>query len=64
MPLVLVPAMFFNWDGGRVDHVGIVESVNGDGSIKTIEGNTSHKKVERRRRSGRTITGYGRPNFR
>ncbi|HEY9695850.1 MAG TPA: peptidoglycan-binding protein [Trichocoleus sp.] len=55
--------VFFNWDGGRVDHVGIVESVNKDGSITTIEGNTSHNKVEHRHRSGKTIAGYGRPNY-
>lgn len=54
--------VFFNWDGGRVDHVGIVESVNGDGSITTIEGNTNNNRVERRGRSG-NIAGYGRPNF-
>ena len=54
--------VFFNWDGGAVDHVGIVESVNRDGSINTIEGNTSNNKVERRRRTG-DIVGYGRPNY-
>ena len=55
--------VFFDWEGGRfTDHVGIVESVNGDGSINTIEGNTSNNRVERRRRS-REIIGYGRPNY-
>jgi surface antigen len=55
--------VFFNWDGGRVDHVGIVESVNGDGSIYTIEGNTSNNIVERRHRKS-MIAGYGRPHYR
>lgn len=32
----------FDWDGnGVANHFGMVESVNGDGSINTIEGNTS-----------------------
>ena len=54
--------VFFNWDGGAIDHVGIVESVNNDGSINTIEGNTSNNKVERRHRT-ESIVGYGRPNY-
>ena len=54
--------VFFNWDGGRVDHVGIVEAVNGDGSITTLEGNTDNNRVESRRRSSK-IVGYGRPKF-
>jgi cell wall-associated NlpC family hydrolase len=33
--------VFFDWDGDQSpDHVGIVKSVNGDGTITTIEGNT------------------------
>lgn len=35
--------VFFDWDGDRTpDHVGIVKSVNGDGTITTIEGNTAN----------------------
>jgi hypothetical protein len=34
--------VFFNWDGGVVDHVGIVEKVLSGGRIQTIEGNTSN----------------------
>ena len=37
--------VFFDWDGDKSpDHVGIVKSVNGDGTITTIEGNTSNPK--------------------
>ncbi len=37
--------VFFDWDGdGSPDHVGIVKSVNGDGTITTIEGNTTNPK--------------------
>ena len=35
--------VLFDWNGdGTSDHVGIVKSVNGDGSIQTIEGNTEN----------------------
>ena len=54
--------VFFNFGGGRVNHVGIVESVNGDGSVNTIEGNSSDRVSPRRQRS--EIAGYGRPNYR
>jgi surface antigen len=53
--------VFFNFGGGRINHVGIVESVHGDGSITTLEGNTSDSVKRMRRRS--SIAGYGRPNF-
>ena len=55
----------FNWNGGDPDHVGIVDSVNSDGSMYTIEGNTgdpSYKKPEgvyRKLRYPSTIEGYG-----
>jgi surface antigen len=55
----------------RISHVGLVEAVNGDGSITTIEGNTSSGRgrsqrdgdgVWRRvRRTG--IVGYGYPRY-
>ena len=32
---------FFSWGGQRIDHVGIVVQDNGDGTVTTIEGNTS-----------------------
>ena len=33
--------VFFNFDGKGIEHVGIVVKDNGDGTITTIEGNTS-----------------------
>jgi hypothetical protein len=53
--------VFFDWDGGVVDHVGVVEKVLGDGRIQTIEGNTSDVCARRIRASG--IAGYGRPAY-
>jgi hypothetical protein len=53
--------VFFDWDGGVVDHVGIVEKVLSDGRLQTIEGNTSDACL-RRVRSG-SIAGYGRPAY-
>lgn len=58
--------VFFDWSGsGRIaaiDHVGLVEAVNSDGTITTLEGNTSNKMM-RRRRGGKIIVGYGRPAY-
>jgi hypothetical protein len=49
------------------DHVGIVEDVHSDGSITTIEGNTTHPTTGREgvwRRSRRVgIVGYGIPDY-
>jgi hypothetical protein len=55
----------------RISHVGLVEAVNGDGSITTIEGNTSSGRTgsqrdgdgvwRRVRRTG--IVGYGYPHY-
>ena len=57
--------VFFDWDGSRrisaIDHVGIVEAVHSDGSVTTIEGNTSNAVMRRRRRTG--IVGYGYPAY-
>jgi surface antigen len=67
--------VFYNWPGDGVDriqHVGIVEAVNGDGTITTIEGNTtsgvagdqSHGGgVWRRRRSTGPVVVYGYPAY-
>jgi surface antigen len=66
--------VFYNWPDAvnRVQHVGIVEAVNADGSIVTIEGNTtsgvagdqSHGGgVWRRRRSTSAVVGYGHPAY-
>lgn len=59
--------VLFDWDGDRVaDHIGLVERVNADGTIGTIEGNTSNPQtgqegVFRRTRSMSTILGFGNP---
>lgn len=62
--------VFFDWKGnGVAAHVGIVEKVNRNGSIQTIEGNTSAGdnanggKVMRRTRTAKEILGYGRPAY-
>lgn len=58
--------VFFDWDGDKVpDHVGIVKQVNSDGSVTTIEGNTTNPKdknqegVFQRNRGMDTIFGFG-----
>jgi LysM repeat protein len=57
--------VFFDWDGtndlSRIDHVGVVEKVDGD-KVYTIEGNTDNV-CARRVRSAGTIAGYGRPKY-
>lgn len=64
--------VYFKFPGiGRVSHVGIVESVNKDGSVNTIEGNTSSTAAGDQRNSGTCarkrrkayIVGYGRPKY-
>lgn len=53
----------------RIQHVGFVESVNADGSVNTIEGNTSGTGSQAnggalmRKRRKSYIVGYGRPNY-
>ena len=59
--------VLFDWDGDRkADHIGIVENVNADGTIGTIEGNTANpttgqEGVWRRTRTMGTILGFGNP---
>ncbi len=62
--------VFFKYGNSSryTDHVGIVEKLNPDGSIETIEGNTSDKNnrnggvvMRRIRKTG--IVGYGRPAY-
>lgn len=67
--------VFYNWPGDGVDriqHVGIVEAVNADGTITTIEGNTTSGTagnqsagggVWRRKRSQSAVVGYGHPAY-
>lgn len=58
--------VFFDWSGrrsiGAIDHVGIVEAVHSDGTVTTIEGNTSDLCM-RRKRTSAYIVGYGRPSY-
>ena len=65
--------VYFDFPGfpDRISHVGIVESVNSDGSVNTIEFNTSTvfngsqyngRTVARKRRKS-YIVGYGRPTY-
>lgn len=57
---------FFDWSGTRlidnIDHVGLVESVNSDGTVNTLEGNTSDRFM-RRTRGRDCVVGYGRPSY-
>lgn len=51
---------------GKADHTGFVESVNADGTLNTIEGNTEHPNggnegVWRKRRSMSVIRGFANP---
>ena len=55
----------YNWDGGPPDHIGIVESADGD-SFTAVEGNTSDAddlsggEVMRRERALDEVDGFGR----
>jgi len=58
--------VFFDWSGSRsigaIDHVGLVEAVHSNGTITTLEGNTSDMFL-RRVRNGSVVVGYGRPAY-
>ncbi|WP_021594579.1 CHAP domain-containing protein [Actinomadura welshii] len=60
--------VFFDWDkgsGGRIggiDHVGLVVKDNGDGTVKTVEGNTGNAVQEKVRQKSQ-IVGYGYPDY-
>jgi hypothetical protein len=58
--------VFYSWNGGGtegIDHVGLVVRVNGDGSITTVEGNTTGDAVAERVRSTDQVVGYGYPDY-
>ena len=61
--------VFFTWDGGPVaDHVGIVETIHPDGTIGTIEGNSTNPNggrngVFRHNEGAPYILGYGYPAY-
>ncbi|MDX6743193.1 CHAP domain-containing protein [Actinocorallia sp. A-T 12471] len=58
--------VFFNWNGEKglddIVHVGIVDHVDDDGTIHTVEGNTGNK-VQEKVRSASQIVGYGYPEY-
>jgi cell wall-associated NlpC family hydrolase len=57
--------VFFAWNGGGTDgieHVGLVVKENSNGTIDTIEGNTSNAVMERER-STDSVVGYGYPQY-
>jgi len=58
--------VFFDWSGTRVvdniDHVGLIEAVHSNGTITTLEGNTSDA-FRRRARDASCVVGYGRPAY-
>lgn len=54
--------VYFNWDGGVVDHVGFIE-INQGSYAQTIEFNTNNGQVCRRTRNWNTIEAIVRPNY-
>lgn len=55
--------VFYDWQGDGVsDHTGLVESVRGDGTLVTIEGNVGNA-CKRLVRSRNQVVGFGRPNY-
>lgn len=55
--------VFYDWEGDGVsDHVGFVESVRGDGTLVTIEGNTENA-CKRLVRGRGNVVGFGRPRY-
>lgn len=61
--------VFFRFTGTAIEHIGIVEQVNADGSLTTIEGNTGADsdanggQVQRRIRPVRYAVGAYRPEY-
>ncbi|MFG1999869.1 CHAP domain-containing protein [Spirillospora sp. NPDC048911] len=58
--------VFFNWGGSKnvddIEHVGMVIKDNGDGTVQTVEGNSSDA-VRLQERSADQIVGYGYPDY-
>jgi surface antigen len=58
--------VFFSWSGTNsidsIDHVGMVIKDNHDGTIQTVEGNTSNA-VKIRTRDVSNVVGYGYPEY-
>ena len=56
--------IYFDWDGGECDHVGICESNQPESQrMITIEGNTDNGIVARKTRSYSVIAGVARPSY-
>lgn len=61
--------VFLRFSGPVIQHIGLVERVNADGSLTTIEGNTGTGsdadggQVQRRRRPARYAAGAFRPEY-
>lgn len=54
--------VYFDWDGGVVDHVGIVE-INQGNHLQTIEFNTGNGQVLRRTRDWKWVAAVVRPDY-
>lgn len=56
--------VYYDWsasgDWHKVDHTGIVEKINGDGTFYVLEGNTANDKLQRMLRDGKYVVGYTR----
>lgn len=55
--------VFFDWDGGMVDHIGIVIENLGDSGLVTVEGNTLGSRVAIRTRAWGTVAAVARPSY-
>lgn len=56
--------VYYDWNGSKdpnkVDHTGIVERIEGDGTFYVLEGNTVNNKLERMHRDKKYVVGYVR----
>lgn len=56
--------VYYDWSASgawqKVDHTGIVEKINGDGTFYVLEGNTNADKLQRMLRDGKYVVGYTR----
>ncbi len=56
-------AVIFDWNGdGLGDHTGLVESINDDGTLNTLEGNVDSQ-LKRERRGLRPVRGFCHPPY-
>lgn len=55
--------VYYDWSGSKsiskIDHTGVAEKINGDGTFYTLEGNTSNH-LQRKLRDGKYVVGYVR----